>query len=235
MRGIERATARAVRYRVAVAAGILLLLTTGSVPSTFAADRSGSISFSWALVYKDDGGIIKPIDYDKTVTRLDSGDKFKFYFKPLSSCHIYLYLFDAQKNLFLLFPEDFDVVPDAARITRNYDLPGVNSWFYLDEKSGLEVFYLIVSARPLEELENRTKRYLERYGDPKTNAGEITSKHGVLDEIKRIIKKSSYLSDAAEKPIAVAGDFRGVREEGELNGVRIEATDIYVKTIRLQH
>ena len=53
--------------------------------------------------------------------------------------------------------------------------------------------------------------------------------------IKRLIKESSYLSEAAEKPVAVAGDFRGIREEKDLNGVYVEAAKVYVKTIRLAH
>jgi hypothetical protein len=123
----------------------------------------------------------------------------------------------------------------SAEFAQTYELPGLNSWFYLDERGGTEVFYLIVSKKPLQELETSTGRYLEGRAAARKILRAIPSKHDVLDEIRRIIKESSFLSDDAEKPIAVAGDFRGIREEHELNGVRIEAVEIYVRTIRLQH
>lgn len=214
---------------------IVILLLLATVPGqTVYTDQDSSIIFSWAFVYQGKDEITKPIDYSKNVVRLESGDRLKIYLKPLNTCHFYLYLHDSQKNLYLLFPEDFTFFDTNLQITRKYDLPGENSWFYLDDSGGIEVFYLIVSEHRLRSLEESTKRYWEGRAKQR-NFQNIAYKHEVLDEIKRIIKESSYLSDTVEKPIAVAGDFRGIREEDELNGVSIEATDIYVKTIRLAH
>ena len=212
---------------------ILLVLAYTGEQSVFA-DQDSSIIFSWAFVYQDKDEITKPIDYSKSVVPLESGDRLKIYLKPLNACHFYLYLHDSQKNLYLLFPEDFTFFDKSLQITRKYDLPGGNNWFYLDDNGGIEVFYLIVSDQRLQSLEESTKRYLEGRAKQR-NLQNITYKHGVLDEIKLIIKESSYLSGTVEKPIAVAGDFRGIKEEDELNGVSIEAKDIYVKTIRLVH
>lgn len=219
--------------KVSILAGTLFALAVVWSQHLIAKEES-TVSFSWAFVYQDKDGITKPIDYSKSIVRLESGDKLKIYLRPLNACHFYLYLHDSQKNLYLLFPEDFTFFDKSLQVTRKYDLPGGNSWYYLDDNSGVEVFYLIVSDQRLQSLEESTKRYLE--GSAKRrNFQNITYKHEVLDEIKRIIKENSYLSDAVEKPIAVAGDFRGIREENELNGVSIEAADIYVKTIRLAH
>jgi hypothetical protein len=99
----------------------------------------------------------------------------------------------------------------------------------------VETFFLIVSAEPLQGLEARTKQYFNGLSNQKHTHQIISYKYGVLDEIKRLIKESSYLSDTAEKPVAVAGDFRGIREEQDLNGVHIETAQIYVKTIRVAH
>jgi hypothetical protein len=217
---------------------ILLFLTPAGGVSLFAEDLDSSIRFSWAFLYQGKDGVTRPIDYDKRVVRLKSGDKLKIYLKPLDACHIYLYLYDAQKDLFLLFPEAFDrsTRSDAnPRITKNFELPGVNSWYSLDEQLGVETFYLIVSARHLEGLEERTEQYFNGLRNGSRHRQIINYKHGVLDEIKRLLKESSYLSDAAGKPVAVAGDFRGIREERDLNGVHIEAAEVYVKTIRLAH
>jgi len=214
---------------------ILLFLVSGSGLSLFAADRNSSIRFSWAFLFQGKDGVTRPIDYDRRVVRLQSGDKLKIYLRPQDACHIYLYLYDSRKDLFLLFPESFGSGEANPRVTKNFELPGVNSWYSLDEQLGVETFYLIVSALPLEGLEERTKQYFKELTNQGGNSQIVTYKYGVLDEIKRLIKESSYLSEAAEKPIAVAGDFRGIREERDLNGVHIEAAEIYVKTIRLAH
>ena len=214
---------------------VLLVLAAGWGQPASAGDRSGSVLFSWALVCQDEAGVGKAVNYQKNVIRLEAGDRFKIYLQPSKSCYIYLYLYDAQKNLFLVFPDDFELFEQNSRIARNYELPGVNSWFYLDEAGGVELFYLIASSRRLEELEGSTKRYLQGSRAQMDDLKAIAVKHEVLDEIRRLIKETSYLSEASEKPVAVAGDFRGIREEHELNGVRIETTEIYVKTIRLQH
>ena len=213
---------------------VILLILANLWGKPVFADQDSSIIFRWAFVYQGKDEISKPIDYSKSVVRLESGDRLKIYLKPLSACYFYLYLHDSQKNLYLLFPEDFTFFDKNLQIARKYDLPGGNSWFYLDDNSGIEVFYLIVSDQRLQSLKDSTKQYLEGRANQR-DLQNITYKHRVLDEIKRIIKESSYLSDASEKPIAVAGDFRGIREEEELNGVSIEATNIYVKTIRLAH
>ena len=223
------------RRTVVVSMCALLLLAPGGGRNLFAADDDETVRFSWAFIYQGEDGKIRPIDYDRRVVRLQSGDKLKIYLKPLNACHIYLYLQDSRNDLYLLFPEGFRRNEPNPQVTKNFELPGVNSWYYLDEQIGVETFYLVVSARPLEGLEERTKRYFNELASQRNTLEIVSHKYGVLDEIKRLIKESSYLSEAAEKPVAVAGDFRCIREEQNLNGVHIEAAEIYVKTIRLAH
>ena len=213
----------------------LILVLSGPAREAFAADRDGSVRFSWALIYENEQGICEPIDYRSNVIRLQSGNKFKIHLKPHSACYIYLLLYDSQKDLFLVFPEDFEAFEGNTRLVRNYELPGVNSWFYLDNNSGTELFYLIASSRRLDQLEQRVVEYLKEHAASRRDRQGESGKYAVLDEVKRLIKETSYLSDAAEKPVAVAGNFRGIREEHELNGIRVEAAEIYVETIRLQH
>jgi hypothetical protein len=222
------------RYALLLCA-VFLSLAFGGGQRLFAADGDRSIRFSWAFLFQGKDGITRPFDYDRRVIRLESGDKIKIYLKPLDSCYLYLYLYDGQNNLFLLFPEAFNQAGSNPRLPENFELPGVNSWYYLDDRPGTETFYLIVSSRPLVDLEERTKQFFTTLGKNRRTRQILTDKHSVLDEIKRLIKESSYLSDAAEKPVAVAGDFRGIREERVLNGVYIEANEIYVKTIRVAH
>jgi len=214
---------------------LLFLVLSGPAPDAFAADREDSIRFSWALIYENHQGNFEPIDYRADTVRLQSGDRFKIFLQPQSECYIYLLLHDSQKNLFLLFPEDFELFEGNTRLVRTYELPGANSWFYLDDNSGTELFYLVVSNRRLDQLERKVGGFLTGSSTSRRDRQAGSGKYAVLDEVKRLIKENSYLSDAAEKPVAVAGNFRGIREEDELNGIRIEAAGIYVETIRIQH
>jgi hypothetical protein len=209
-------------------AAIALYLTVAALSGApVGAEQTAALVFSWACVVQGRDAVIRPIDYSQSEIRSHSGDRFKFYLKPESPCYIYLYLFDAQRKLFLLFPEKLQPNAGRARSARTYELPGLNSWYLLDEHPGREVFYLIVSKTRQNELEQRTERYLENR--------QAVNKYAVVDQIKRIIKENSYLAGAAEKPVAVAGDFRGISEERFVNGLKIRAEDLYVKTIRLVH
>ena len=209
---------------------LLFLLAAGGQSAL--AQSDSAIRFAWALVYRDTDDKTKAIDYEKDVVTLASGSRFTILLKPLSNCRIYLYLHDAQGNLRLLFPKGL-TFPEADRqIDRTYRLPAVDDWYYLDERSGTEVFYLVASRDPLRTLEARTLAHLGQ--GPKGGAAE-RAKRRVLDEIRRLVKASSPLGGAVDRPITVAGDFRGVQEEDELSGRIIDTERIYVTTIRLRH
>jgi hypothetical protein len=202
-----------------------LILSVLFVP-VFSADAESTIRFTWAFVYQGSGQQARAIDYSEDIVRLQSGDKLKMYLRPLSTCYFYVYLHDAQKNLRILFME-------AGHAGKSYTLPQEESWFYLDEHGGIELFYLIVSASRLRKLEAMSKRLLEQ--DVSSSDRYLIQKYRVLDEIKRIIEKSSKLADAGQRPIPVAGDIRGITGENEVLGMGVETKGIYVKTIRLAH
>ncbi len=212
----------------------LVLALTALPAREGVADEGAGVRFSWAFLYRGDDGITRPIDYAESPVRLRSGDRIRIYLKPLNACYTYLYLYDSQRQLFLFFPRDFAFWDTRYRIGELYSLPEGQSWFYLDENSGVEVFYLIVSDRRLPALETSTARYL---GQKARHGGDrsLTRKYEVLDEIRTILKASSHLAGPAERPVAVAGEFRGVGEESEVPGVTVEAGKIYVRTIRLEH
>jgi hypothetical protein len=205
-----------------LAASIILSL----LASVLIADAESSIRFTWAFVYQGKDQQVRGIDYSETIARLQSGDRFKMYFKPSSPCRVYMYLHDAQENLHPLFME-------TTQVGKSCSLPQGEDWFYLDEQGGTELFYLIVSAHRLRKLEALTKEFsaLEVSGSERF----LTQKYKVLDEIKRIIKQSSSLADVAQRPVPVAGDLRGITEEIQVLGIGVEAKSIYVKTVRLEH
>ncbi|MBN1837542.1 MAG: DUF4384 domain-containing protein [Spirochaetales bacterium] len=214
---------------------VIGLAVGARLPAPGALDaQPAAIRFSWALVYQDDSGVTRPIDYTANIVLMESGDRFRFYLKADSPCVVYLYLFDAQSNLSLLFPRELDwpyreLEPNARRI-----LPDSETWYYLDDEGGIETFYLVVSQRAQARLEAATRRFVQLVAG--RNGPRVTdSKYGVLDEVRRILKDNSQLSAAAEKPVAIAGEFRGLDEEYQVKGISVETDRTYVTTIRLAH
>ena len=192
-----------------------------------------SLRFTWAAVYKSGSESVQAIDYSSRIVQMSPGDRFRIHFQPRSRCYFYVYLHDAQKNLYLLCQRDFDPLEDRA-LDRGCTLPEGDNWYHLDGASGVELFYLIVSDHRLRRLEALTSRALPRlveYGAPL----RLGRSHPVLDEIRKLIRESSTLSEPVQKPVTVAGEFRGITEESEYQGIDVQAGILYVRTIRLEH
>jgi hypothetical protein len=196
--------------------------------------QSPEIRFSWAVVYQEEGGRAKPIDYGANIVQLQSGDRFRFYLRSNDPCVTYLFLFDAQRDLYLLFPRNLDSPQNDSSPNVLYILPENDSWYFLDDDGGIETFYLVVSRQEQDRLESATRQYLISKSDG-DGPDDLDIKYAVLDEIRRIIQENSHLSGVAEKPVAIAGELRGVDEEHQVRGIRVETDRAYVKTIRLAH
>lgn len=208
---------------------LVALAATGAQSSR--AESGAAIRFAWAMVCRDSQDNKKAIDYAQDVLDLATGDRLTMLLRPLSGCRFYVYLHDAQRNLKLLFPESFAFKePDEA--DRTYRLPPGDGWYYLDERSGTEVFYVIVSSERLRRLETRTLSFLS--ASPGGGAAE-RARRRVLEEIQRLVKEGSPLGGAVDRPAVIAGEIRGVQEEDDLRARVIETEGVYVATIRLRH
>ena len=221
------------RGHVTHAGAVLFLLLALTVCSPAGAE-SPIVRLHWALLYEEAGGVLRAIDYARSIVELRSGDRFKILVKPASSCFLYLFLHDSQQELSVLFPEGFATSEHALRADRRYRLPAPERWYYLDDKPGVETLYLIASPERLRRLEARAEEHQRRRSRPES-AQAIETKYEVLDEIKRMINESSSLSSKAERPVAVAGDVRGITDEDSLSGLEVVTRGVYVRTIRLRH
>ncbi len=209
---------------------LLAWLLLGAV--SFAA-TDDLLRFTWAVVYKSGGQDVQAIDYTSRVVHLAAGDRFRIHFQPRSPCFFYVYLRDAQKNLYLLGQSNFDPQGDR-QVNRDLSLPEGDNWYHLDDSSGVELFYLIVSEQRLRRLEALTSRALPRtgwQGEPL----HLARKRAVLDEVRKLIRESSALAEPVQMPVTVAGEFRGITEESEYQGIDVQAGSLYVRTIRLAH
>jgi hypothetical protein len=197
------------------------------------AGADGALRFTWALVYKSGSQGAQAIDYAARVVRLASGDRFRIHFQPRSRCFLYVYLHDAQKNLYLLGQRDFDP-QENPETNRGFTLPEGENWYHLDDSGGAETFYLIASDQRLRRLEALTSRAQQRPGKP-ADLLRLARKRPVLDEIRKLIREASDLAEPVQMPVTVAGEFRGITEESEYQGIDVQAGSLYVRTIRLEH
>ncbi len=218
------------RGGLAALVAVTLLLVGGA---RLFADSNPAIRLIWALLIRAGDGSAKTVDCSRDVVRLKSNDRIRIFLRPQTACYFYLYLHDAQKNLFLLFPDQLSLWDKPADVEKSYTLPGSDRWFHLDERSGTEVIYLILSNRRLRALEAMTGRDWEK-GVGRSGLHSIPYSYDVLEEIRRIIA-ACVSANVVEKPVPVAGDFRGLQDEGELDGISVEARGVYVRTIRIEH
>jgi hypothetical protein len=209
---------------------LLAWLLLGAVCFAGAEDM---LRFTWALVYKSGSQGAQAIDYAARVVRLASGDRFRIHFQPRNGCYLYVYLHDAQENLYLLGRRDFDP-QETSETNRGFTLPEGDNWYHLDDSGGVEVLYLIASAQRLRRLEALSSRAQQRPGRP-ADLLRLARKRPVLDEIRKLIRESSTLAEPLQMPVTVAGEFRGITEESEYQGIDVQAGSLYVRTIRLEH
>jgi hypothetical protein len=213
--------------RFAAGLSLCALLAFAAVSVEKVRAQSGSaLRFAWAVALRDASGGLQAIDYDADVLALASGDRLRIFLKPLDDCYAYLYLHDSQGDLQILFPREAAARPAALVVAGTYALPDIDSWYRLDEHPGIEVFYLIVGHDRLPELETRTLALARR---------DAAAKERLLDEIHKLIKESSPVGAAVNRPATMAGSLRGVQEQREVEARIVEVQRVYVATIRLRH
>jgi hypothetical protein len=189
-------------------------------------------------MYKNKTGEIKPIDLALPSITLGRNDAIRIFLKPVSNAFIYLLHYDSEQELELLFPPSFDFFVQHPKEGNGYTgregfyLPGKSGWYEF-VNNGTEELYLLVSSERLRMLEKLTHDLLVLPDKTGTKAGSV--KQAVLDEIRRLKKEKSIFAGAVEKPVVIAGDYRGKDGTVEAFIKEIEAEGFYAKTIRIEH
>ncbi len=189
--------------------------------------------FRWALIKHHDSAPDQVVDFSETPV-VRSGDEFRVFIEPLSGAHIYLYLYDSEKNLSLLFPADFSVFSSDEYNGQASYIPPPGNWFTIPNSTGTERFYLLASEQRLEALEQLTTDY---YASP-----HAESRAALWTEIKSLRKKYSQLTAEAEVGVPIAGTIKSygnitpdLPANGPVRAVEVHAHQFYGKTIRLKH
>jgi len=197
--------------------------------------NSDKVCFYLAFVYKDSTGVIKSIDHKKQINNLKSGNRLKIYLEPLQNAYIYLILYDSQNELFILFPDAQKDFFTDYQTGCGYYVPEKKVWFYLKNDGGMELFHFIVSRTRCTGLELVIKNYLSLLQKQSVSDKMINkAKQAVLEEIRILKKKHSVFQGLDERPLSIAGDYRG-EETIHQFVYRIEVENFYAKTFRVAH
>jgi len=118
-----------------------------------------SVSFTWAFFLKPKVGQVKSMAFD-TPEMVEGGELLRIYLELHKRSFLYVYLFDARKDLYLVFPASGSFYNGDVPVGYKTYIPSGREWFSLDNLKGTERFYLLASTKRLIELEKMTDRFL---------------------------------------------------------------------------
>jgi hypothetical protein len=192
--------------------------------------------FQYAFVVKTGSDTVASLDTSGTHTRIDPDSRVRILLRPVKNAYCYLFLHDAEGNLTVLFPDQYNKpFDDDGYVDTLYSIPGATSWLVPNGENGTESFYIIVSEVRLAGLESLVESYLrvpETAGDTrKKSADEIVAEMTMLRRVH------SSFSEKTVSPVVIAGDYRGDDGSARLPSymVEVRAHTFYAKTVRLVH
>lgn len=182
---------------------ILICAVSATAVQAQSPSQPGDMQFLFAF-----GAVTGPEGKQKVIavqneTLLRSGDRLKLFIEPKSAVHLYLLHLSAEGEIVFLYPGEGQsaiILPGVA-----LHIPDVSNWFQLDTHTGQEKFFLIVSAQPLQRLENLYAQHVTL----KEKTALQSSTESILNEIKQLRLKHRDLSAPAEKPVRIGGSLRG--------------------------
>ncbi|OGU30706.1 MAG: hypothetical protein A2057_03545 [Ignavibacteria bacterium GWA2_35_9] len=153
---------------------------------------AGSNRFEWGVFHIDDDNSQKLIKADGS-SALESGDKYKIYFKPPQPSYVYIYQEDSNGNGSWLFPRASEVVKNPLNNTDNW-IPSRNTSFSLDDNTGAETIYLVASDQRDRKLEDliflKVKNPHER-----DTITVIIKMRGVAGSISDKVNRNLYMTE----------------------------------------
>ncbi|MBN2536189.1 MAG: DUF4384 domain-containing protein [Spirochaetales bacterium] len=194
--------------------------------------ENDNLIFRWAFLLRDDRGVLTVLNQKYPSIPLKAGDTFKIFLQPVKNAYIYLFLYDAEEELYILFPEKFK---KEIKEGEHYYLPDDTNWYYIKEGVGTEKFYLIVSTSRLLEIEKLYKVYTELLAKSVSREKKYNAKHRVIEKIEILLKEKTAFSGIVELPYPVAGEWRALLDEDEFNAIEVKTEEFYAKKIRLTH
>jgi hypothetical protein len=204
-------------------------------PTTAYQDNDANVGFQWAfgaLVGKDKKFVSIGRD-----TVLKSGDEIKMMVQLTKDCFVYVWYYDANKEVQLLFPNGFRQFQNDYATEKNYYIPAGRTWSVLDKNLGKETFFLIASNERLLEIEATYGDYVSADTSKKSALAEK-----LVAEIRAVRKHYATFATLVEKPISIGGNVRGTdkieekrRHDVSEFATQIAAKNFYSKTFTIDH
>lgn len=200
-------------------------------------EKEKNVCFRWAfgaMIGSEDDRRLVAITRD---TILRTGDQLKMLVEFQKKGFVYLIYHTGQDEIHMLFPYKIQQFTTNYKTSKKYYIPQGDLWFKLDEKLGLETFYLLASAERLIGLEKLYKKY--DYAKP-VEKQEIAKQ--ILAEIRKIRKRYKKLTTTVERPVPIGGNVRGVNKEGVIRTPDIDpiaeevcTSNFYGRTFTIDH
>ena len=201
-----------------------------------ASSSDPNISLLWsiaAVTGPEDQRTLVALESDSV---LYSGDKFKMMLQAAQQCHVYIIFKGSEGEILTLIPPNLDSLDQPIEPNKRVYIPNANDWFILDQNSGTETLYLLVSSEPLADLESQLKRYDSALPE---NRKEIAQ--AIVELIENHEMFSRPLTAAAEKPLLIGGTIRSLSERPVTTedvsklAEKIEFDDLFVRTYTIDH
>lgn len=167
---------------------------------------------------------------------LYSGDKFKLMFETRETCYVYIIFKGSQGEIVLLYPKRLESGSRPPKVNKKVFIPNERGWFTLDQQSGTEALYLLVSSKALRDLEALLKQY---------DSASLNKKDAIAQSIVMLIgekeRSSQPLTAAAEKPIQIGGTIRDIADPDYLSediskfAQEIAVDDLLIRNYSVEH
>ena len=169
-------------------------------------------------------------------TRLQTGDRIKMFLELQTNCFVYLLLHNSEGEIIVLFPEGEGGRLHGSPIPQQYYIPAGEDWFQLDESTGQETLYLLVSTARLASLEKLLAKY--RSADL---SEQPEGAQRILTEVRQIKRRHLMAPAAVERPTIIGGQVRSLPTPQQAASdlarfaTAISARNFYSRTITIEH
>lgn len=165
------------------------------------------IQLRWACVAMVSKG--NEPKWEKVARRvvLQTGDQLKMSLEFKNKSFAYVVYHNARGEMKLLYPRRFYGPESQAQTGRPYYIPDGDAWMVMEDGTGEESIFLLVSTSRLVRLEELLGDY-----DGLDASRRPQAARGILSEIQSLGRKSRDLAGPAERPITMAGRVRGMQD-----------------------
>lgn len=175
---------------------------------------------SWNFLCKDITGNIKVLQYNN-IFEINPRAHYSIEFKVMKSIYVYIFLYDTNENIRLLFP-DIMTSPWNRLDTGNiYTIKGKHGhWLSLEPGTHIRNLYILATGSRQKRLDKLIKQYLSSFNSKNLNTNQKEAvKNLLLQEIIRINRRNNDYVVYAEKPNDFMGDVQNDEKQKELEWI----------------